>query len=267
MFLGEGEPPWLAHKGVPPPPGPLPFPQRALFWRIVRYGSAAAFPSSTVPRRALLPAPPTFSPKNNRLSGCAEKPARWLPLPCPSVLHFSRRPVSLLPPGSILSRCPAKPHALICPMKPPPGSAPPPVSRRDCPPAGGHADFPAATTPAQPCPSLSLRTAARQDPALRRFLAVTAFRPLPCCRSSAASLPDKAPPFRPLLWRSDGAGAKAIPYARKGGRSAAAGADITRQGREGPRRRPRDTRRAGYSPIKETIFALPQKGSTGVQGV
>ena len=29
---------------------------------------------------------------------------------------------------------------------------------------------------------------------------------------------------------------------------------------------PRATRRAGYSPIKETNLALPQKGSTGVQG-
>ena len=30
---------------------------------------------------------------------------------------------------------------------------------------------------------------------------------------------------------------------------------------------PRDTRRTGYSPIKKTLSALPQKGSTGVQGV
>ena len=37
-------------------------------------------------------------------------------------------------------------------------------------------------------------------------------------------------------------------------------------GREGPRRRPRDTRRTGYSPIKETAFVFPQEGEYGGAG-
>ncbi len=50
FWLGEGEPPLLAREGVPPPPGPHPFPQRAFFGRMRGFGDAAAFPAATVPR-------------------------------------------------------------------------------------------------------------------------------------------------------------------------------------------------------------------------
>ena len=39
-----------------------------------------------------------------------------------------------------------------------------------------------------------------------------------------------------------------------------------RNGREGSRRRPRDTRRTRYSPAKGTAFAFPQKGEYGGAG-
>ena len=64
-------------------------------------------------------------------------------------------------------------------------------------------------------------------------------------------------------WR----GREGDPGRPQGGRSAAAGADITRP--EAGKVRadaPRDTRRTGYSPTQETIFALPPKGEYGGAG-
>ena len=63
------------------------------------------------------------------------------------------------------------------------------------------------------------------------------------------------------------AGAKAIPCARRA--DGAPQQARTSPGKAGKVRAdaPRDTRRTGYSPTQETIFALPQKGEYGVQGV
>ena len=62
-------------------------------------------------------------------------------------------------------------------------------------------------------------------------------------------------------------GREGDPGRPKGGRSAAAGADITRpQAGKVRADAPRDTRRTGYSPIKKTAFALPQKGEYGGAG-
>ena len=72
------------------------------------------------------------------------------------------------------------------------------------------------------------------------------------------------PPL-PLMqrWR----GREGDPGRPKGGRSAAAGADITRpQAGKVRADAPRDTRRTGYSPIKETAFALPPSGEYGGAG-
>ena len=80
------------------------------------------------------------------------------------------------------------------------------------------------------------------------------------------SLPDKGHLLRPLRRRSDGAGAKAIPDARRA--DGAPQQARTSPGKAGKVRAdaPRDTRRTGYCPIKETAFALPQKGEYGGAG-
>ena len=88
--------------------------------------------------------------------------------------------------------------------------------------------FPAPTVPRydSPCPQASL---------LPSILSLPVGPLLPCPRQGHT--------FSPCCGRSDGAGAKAIPDARKGGRSAAAGADITRPKRPG-RFAPTPTRHA-----------------------
>ena len=91
-------------------------------------------------------------------------------------------------------------------------------------------------------------------------------RPHLCRRPSAPRCLIRATSLRPLRRRSDGAGAKAIPDARRA--DGAPQQARTSPGKAGKVRAdaPRDTRRARYCPIKETAFALPQKGEYGGAG-
>ena len=152
--VGEGEPPLLAREGVPPPPGPHPFPQRAFIRRMERCGNAVAFL-----RR---PSPGT-TPPARRLLSCR----RYFPYPSG---------LSCRAPGRVTH------SALVA------GVAMARARRRS-------------------------RTPARADGAPQQ------------ARTSPG-----------------------------------------RNGREGSRRRPRDTRRTRYSPAKGTAFAFPQKGEYGGAG-
>ncbi len=83
----------------------------------------------------------------------------------------------------------------------------------------------------------------------------------------ADAVPRQGRALRSCRGCSDGAGAKAIPCARRAdGAPQQARTSPGRNGREGSRRRPSDTRRAGYSSIKETPSTLPQKGEYGGAG-
>ena len=74
------------------------------------------------------------------------------------------------------------------------------------------------------------------------------------CRPARSAIP-------PLAADAAYRGREGDPGRPEGGRSAAAGADITRQGREGPRRRPTRHAAGGVQPHQ-----LPQKGEYGGAG-
>ena len=116
-----------------------------------------------------------------------------------------------------------------------------------------HADYPLTHSPAQPRPHLPPRPPSDKP------------SPAPLARTffAAARQGAHSPPHHRC---SDGAGAKAIPDARRA--DGALQQARTSPGKAGKVRAdaPRDTRRAGDSPMKETAFALPQKGEYGVQG-
>ena len=61
-------------------------------------------------------------------------------------------------------------------------------------------------------------------------------------------------------------GREGDPVRPQGGRSAAAGADITRQGREGPRRRPARHAADGVQPNSRDYFRVTAKGEYGGAG-
>ena len=140
--------------------------------------------------------------------------------------------------------------------QPSPGTRPPLTA--------GPASFPAArrSAPARFPPRLSSDRGTPVD-----FFSVTAFRPLPCCRSSATSLPDKATP-------SASCAVAALLRARR--RSRTPGGRTERQSRREhhPGHRPGkvradapcDTRRTRSSPIKKTSFAVPKSGEYGGAG-
>ena len=80
------------------------------------------------------------------------------------------------------------------------------------------------------------------------------------CRPARSALP-------PLAADAACRGREGDPVRPKGGRSAAAGANITRpQAGKVRADAPRDARQAGYSPTQETTFELPPSGEYGVQG-
>lgn len=76
ILAGEGEPLSLARKVVPPPPGPLPFPKRALFRRLEGCGDADAFPVPTVPRKNEERTKAGTLSERDRLSSARERYAR-----------------------------------------------------------------------------------------------------------------------------------------------------------------------------------------------
>ncbi len=116
-------------------------------------------------------------------------------------------------------------------------------------------------------------TRMRKTPACQRWNALRQHPTImrkhgsPVRQFSVSTAARQGPPIRPLPLMQRVAGAKAIPDAA--GRT-------ERRSRRGhhPGHRPGkvranapcDTRRTRYSSPKETPFALPQKGSTGVQG-
>ena len=79
------------------------------------------------------------------------------------------------------------------------------------------------------------------------------------CRPARSAIP-------PLAADAACRGREGDPGRPEGGRSAAAGADITRQSREGSRRCPTRHAADGVRPTQETNFAFPHKGEYGGAG-
>ena len=133
---------------------------------------------------------------------------------------------------TLISKLPQAARGVPCQ---PPGTIAPSISRLHC-------------RPMLPFSSAAFRQGyARYFPAVADFRQGYALRPLRCC--------------------SDGAGAKAIPDARRAdGAPQQARTSPGPRGREGSRRRPTRHAADGVQPIQETPFRLPHKGEYGGAG-